>query len=554
MPCCRPAAFLFAILLTLLGLSLYAADKEAADAQPETAENAGQADFDEALVKKLAAENTQELSEVIGLCQKALDKGLDKKNAEFAKKLLASTLYQRGKIVADAIFAPGGPDPRWPQWRQLALRDLERSVEHDAQQPQCYLLITKLNVLPGGDRKRAISAADHAVKEAGDDVDSKFTALMMRAGLDAEPEKRLADLNAAIELKPSEVAPLRARGALKAAMHKPEEALVDLEAAIKLDPKNPSVFEVQGLALAMLKRFDESRESYRRALELAPNSVPALVQRAQVSYVEEKFEETIADTSKALNIDPENIPALLLRAQARMRSDKIDDALADVDAVLAEEPSLPQALRLRSMIRGSRGKIKEAIADLESIIAHNPKDLEVLVQLALLYRNQKKFDKTFELFDTALKIEPGSWFIHYGRGDAYLSVGKHKEAIADYEAAYKAQPKDGNLLNNFAWVLATSPDESVRDGKRAIELATAACEVTEYKRPNILSTLGAAYAETGDFETALKWARKGLELADEDSRKSLQKEIENYEAQRPVREILHEDLPVTQAPTNEQKR
>ena len=48
-------------------------------------------------------------------------------------------------------------------------------------------------------------------------------------------------------------------------------------------------------------------------------------------------------------------------------------------------------------------------------------------------------------------------------------------------------------------MLATSPDAKLRNGRRAIELATRACELTKYKAAYILSTLAAAYAETGDF-------------------------------------------------------
>ena len=95
------------------------------------------------------------------------------------------------------------------------------------------------------------------------------------------------------------------------------------------------------------------------------------------------------------------------------------------------------------------------------------------------------------------------------RGDAYLNVGDHAAAVDDFDSALKLEPEDSALLNNFAWVLATSPDDSVRDGKRAIELATKACELTEYKEPHILSTLAAAYAETGDFDTAREVVAEG---------------------------------------------
>ena len=55
------------------------------------------------------------------------------------------------------------------------------------------------------------------------------------------------------------------------------------------------------------------------------------------------------------------------------------------------------------------------------------------------------------------------------------------------------------MLNNLAWLLATSPEEGIRDGKRAIELAEKACEETEWQDAHIISTLAAGYAETGNF-------------------------------------------------------
>ena len=65
-------------------------------------------------------------------------------------------------------------------------------------------------------------------------------------------------------------------------------------------------------------------------------------------------------------------------------------------------------------------------------------------------------------------------------------------------------------------MLATSPDEKLRDGPRALKFATKAAEATKYETPHILSTLAAAYAETGDFENAAKWSQKAVELSQKD--------------------------------------
>ncbi|HEX4150302.1 MAG TPA: tetratricopeptide repeat protein, partial [Pirellulales bacterium] len=346
-------------------------------------ENPGQNDLDHAVETKLAAEGPQGLGEVITLCQRALDKGLDTANAEFANNLLASALSQRGRMIAEAIFAPPQPDPRWPQLRQMALLDLGRAVKYVPDQPEVYMLIGRLESLPGGDPKRAMRAIEDAIRTAGDDAELKFDALMLHAGLDDDPQHRLKDLDEAATLKPSDPVPLRLRGSLKLAMGKRDEALEDFDAAIKLDPKNAATYEIRGLALAMLKRLDEARDSYAHAVELAPKSPALLLQRAQVNYLTEKFADAAADATQVLKIDPDNPAALLLRAQALARSDKLGDALADVDQVLKRQPSLAPALRTRAVILASDGKLDDAIRDLTRVHEQEPKDAETAFQLAM---------------------------------------------------------------------------------------------------------------------------------------------------------------------------
>ncbi len=178
--------------------------------------------------------------------------------------------------------------------------------------------------------------------------------------------------------------------------------------------------------------------------------------------------------------------------------------------------------------------------------------MEVKLQLALLHRTQKHFTEAFSLFDSAIAIDPENWMFRYARGDALLSIGKHKDAIADYNVAVKLSPKNTGLLNNLAWVLATSPVDELRDGKRAIELAKMAAELTNYQQANILSTLGAAYAEAGDLASAKQWCEKALEVADEQEQKELEKELASYAAGNPVRELQHEDESALATPADHQ--
>ena len=127
-----------------------------------------------------------------------------------------------------------------------------------------------------------------------------------------------------------------------------------------------------------------------------------------------------------------------------------------------------------------------------------------------------------------------------GRADAYLNVGEHRKAVADYEVVVKMYADDSGILNNFAWVLATSPEDEIRNGKRAVEMGLKACELTQYQQAHILSTLAAAYAETGDFENAVKWSQKSVDLGDPDIQEQLKQELDSYQQKKPWREKKEE--------------
>jgi tetratricopeptide (TPR) repeat protein len=129
---------------------------------------------------------------------------------------------------------------------------------------------------------------------------------------------------------------------------------------------------------------------------------------------------------------------------------------------------------------------------------------------------------------------------HLHLANYYETIGQHREAVEHLEAALNLQPDAAETMNDLAWILATCPDASVRDGKRAVELAEHACELTGYKETLFIGTLAAAYAEAGRFDDAVATAKKAIANAQQNGETDLvtrnQKLLQLYLAHKPYRE------------------
>jgi tetratricopeptide (TPR) repeat protein len=511
---------------------------------PAFAASEGQEDLDKATESRLTANTLTELNNVISLIESAQKKGLDDVNTQYANKLLSTTLIQRAKETIKQIFTEVSSPEVFRQRFQSAKGDLERAVKLDPKQPEAFMLIAQLNLLPGGTGLKGVrEAVDKAIELGIEDPAERSKAFALRARLQEKPEAKLADFDEAVRLMPDDASTVRERGLALADMEKYEQALVDLDKAITLAPEDGPSYEAKAIVLSRLKKYDDALAALDKAQQLSPDSEMPLLHRSRVHIAQGKLDAALEDLKKALAINPGNLTVLMLRASVYQEKGEKEKAMADIDQALTIKPDLPMVVRTRALMLAEDNRFDEAIGELEKLYKLNPKDMLTVLQLGVLYSAQKKSAKAIEYFDILLAQAPNEWRALEGRGDSYLNIGKQAEAVADYEKAIKLQPKESGLLNNLAWVLATSPDDKLRDGKRAIQLATEACELTEYKAAHILSTLAAAYAETGDFDSAVKWSTKAVEIGEKDHDEDLKKELENYKAKKPIREVLTEEKP-----------
>ena len=115
------------------------------------------------------------------------------------------------------------------------------------------------------------------------------------------------------------------------------------------------------------------------------------------------------------------------------------------------------------------------------------------------------------------------------------SLKDFEKALADCEAAHRIDSKSG-AYNSVAWLLATSPEEKSRDGRKAVEFAKRAMELSGDKDANALDTLAAAYAEAGDFEMAVQWQIKAVESVLEEAKSRYRSRLDLYKSGKPFRD------------------
>ncbi len=115
-------------------------------------------------------------------------------------------------------------------------------------------------------------------------------------------------------------------------------------------------------------------------------------------------------------------------------------------------------------------------------------------------------------FTKALEVDPGATQALVLRAKAWNRHFQYARAIDDYAEAIRRAPDDPLPRRALAWLLSTCRDKAFRDGPRAVQEGTMACELTHWKSAECLDALSAACAEAGDFTSAVRWQSQAVKL------------------------------------------
>jgi Flp pilus assembly protein TadD len=224
---------------------------------------------------------------------------------------------------------------------------------------------------------------------------------------------------------------------------------------------------------------------------------------------------------------------------------RVEEALAHFQKAVKIDPNYARAHVSLGAAFFQQGRVDEAITHFQKALTMEitPDPSAVYYDLGIALLQQGRVDEAIVHFQKAVEIRPGDVEFRNVLGNTLFQKGRMDEAIAQYQAILKirpGQPEACNYLGRAAWVLATSPEASIRNGAKAIELAGQMERLSNGKDPLVVMVLAAADAEAGRFPEAVTAAERARQLAVQHGNNSLAdvlaSQIKLYQAGTPFRD------------------
>lgn len=202
-------------------------------------------------------------------------------------------------------------------------------------------------------------------------------------------------------------------------------------------------------------------------------------------------------------------------------------------------PDEDRFLLLKADRANELGETEAAIDLYSQILQEVPELTEARSRRARLYYRVEDFESAVSEFRKLVEANPDHPDYLRETGICLLAMGKSKDGLECFRRCTKQDPANHRAWNSSAWLLATSPNNEIRNAEEAILSAQKACELTNHQVAAYLDTLAASYAEAGKFEEAVSAqidAIDRLSLIEQSLRPEFQDRLKRYQNKKTYRE------------------
>jgi tetratricopeptide (TPR) repeat protein len=281
-----------------------------------------------------------------------------------------------------------------------------------------------------------------------------------------------------------------------------EYAEAYLTAQAAADPSEPAWLNERGLLRLETKAYDGALSDFGAHIRLRPNDASGFVNRAIALKFKNELDKALLDLDEAIRLEPGLALAHLHRGDVHLSRKDYDSSVLDEDEAIRRDSGSFEAHRTRGWARYYLGDSDKAVAD----------------------------------FTEAIRLDPEDAGGFFSRANVLYARGEYARSLSDANEAVRLDPKDHQSLNIRAVIWASSPDETLRDGPRAVESAMRACDLSGWRDAYYLRTLAAAHAEIGQFDSAVQWQERAHALQqDERERQRDLERVDLYKARKPYR-------------------
>ena len=282
--------------------------------------------------------------------------------------------------------------------------------------------------------------------------------------------------------------------------------------------------------------FDQAIAHFTKEIESDPKNSHALTARGMVLSSSGQPDKALADFNSAIDLNPKAILAYYHRANLAYGKGQYDKALADYNTVIERDPEFDWAYHVRGWIYYRRMDYDKALANYETAIKLVPTETVFYRDRGNVAFIRKKYDDAIIDYTKSIEMDPTYIVPWQMRGRTWEAKKEYAKALSDYEKTAQLAPigqYGASYHTALAVFLAGCPDAKVRDGKKALEVAQKAYELS--KGPNELAALAAAHAELGDFDRAIDWQTKALAAAPDAQKVPYQQRLKLYQDKKPYR-------------------
>ena len=322
----------------------------------------------------------------------------------------------------------------------------------------------------------------------------------------------------------------------------------------------------KGIELDSQGDWRRSRDFFAQAMDVDGNCIAAyigegnLLRRMATNWKEAdetlsaKYQQqAIADFEFALSLDPMNTEAIMGRANVAIDQNRITDALAQLTSYMEVDPTRYEIYAVVGRLLFFQQKYKEAAAVLSKAFENRPSLPYVAGDLGYIYLSTGEYEAARKFLNLANRLQPSDRNIRRLLAESEFANGSFESAIREFSELAKDDSTRRRSKSILAMLLATCPFEGSRDGERAMELIKPLVDLLGETSPSTLEIYAASFAELGQFDKAVEFQLKAVELLRNDEsvegytdsqKEGLRTRLELYKRQRPYRTSDISQLPV----------